>query len=72
MIVGVVAVVAALVASVNHLHSVMNLFLIFDSFSALVADLLIESLRGYDAEPTIKGQKNPKKEHEFVNFFVKL
>lgn len=55
------AVAAALVvALVVHLRSVMNPFLIFDSFLALVADLLIESSHGYDAVPTKKRIFEPK------------
>lgn len=72
MIVGVVAVVAALVAFGHCLHSVINLFLIFDSFLVLVVDLLIESLRGYDAVPTVECIKSAKKNQNFSNFVAKL
>lgn len=64
MIVRVVAVVVALVASVHCFHSVMNLFLIFDSFLVLVVDLLIESLRGYDVVPTKRKRKKRTRKRE--------
>lgn len=52
-------VVGALVASVRCFHSVIDLFLISDSFLVLVVDLLIKSLRGFDVVPTRR--ENEKK-----------